>query len=951
MEATKNIIKMFDDDFQGLDYKKSDLKKDVSFLRVSQNIEDGETDGLNSRGGSQAIAPPGMSLGCYAHSYLDRVSGETVEELLGFGGHLFRLASRDIVLTGTNSFIHEYNTTDDTYRIKAVDNSNNTLYTKDYQTSPYAAGADIYTLLTGLTGAGVAYTADIKNTIVVDGNQSLAAGLPTIACSYVDVDVGTFISIYNHSYQTTFWYHIVAKTANSITVISSFTLELKDDQVAGVGAGFISSIPYTGSGASGQTWPYFYWEGVAWGGWAFDNPDGFFSMLLTGYDVFNPNLFRGVRPVSLNSKCYFTIPTANDTTYGSTTISSIPFASYGKPFVYDGQNIYRLGVPSHEDYTTTPTIAPSVASGRWRYIMTLVQLDNQDIEWESNPSAEFSNNTGGTGAGSTISFNFIDDFSAASGSSHFNVAGAVSTAVLQAGVTTIQTTTAFHDQSLQVGDRACFIDSSGVMQIRRVTAISYPHTATASITIDGAAVSVAANTVISNGLFHKIYRTEEYGTIYYEVAKLPNDALSGGTGTYVDTVLDANLGDPYVEIEAGEEHDLPPALSYLCEHQGKLVGVGSVNNPNSVFWTGIDGEFFWPAAYNNTDVPSSLVGPITAIGSDDENSLAVFKKYGYYSIEGDLQARSIVVRKVKEGDYGISSHNSLVRINGVLVGVGPRGVIAVKGGQLDWEGFIGISPAIRNNSDIDLDRAVGFNDYTRSQYLLYVPPTDISTNPEDRLVLAYNYESRKWASWDTSSSMDGCLGFMVWEGRVFACSRRSVGGSSTQSSYSSFYTAHENGGALIELYEPQSNLSISGDYYAYSLVDMGFAVSTRIFTSFECLKDPSLDKIINYIRLWKVPPSFVQAGVIVDSQATPISQVLTVTVYKNWNTGVSTSTPMREFTFDTSELPFDDLVLDDESAKSIAIEILHSEKTKPMYLTGFEIGYALNNGVDSRRNQ
>jgi len=955
MEAQKSVLKLFDTDFQGLDYKSSDLKKDVSSMRVAQNVQFGESEGIASRGGSQIYGHLGLVFGIYNYSYLNRLTGATMQELLGFGGHIFKFNNRSIVLGANRSYIHYYDDVNDRYTLSILNTATQAiLCTLNYTTSAYNSGADIYTLQAFLTANGIAYTADIKSTVVISGNQNFVIGVNrVINCSYVNVDIGDFINGYNHADGVLRSYRITAKTVNTITIAANENpLSVLDGQVWGVGAGLISSIPYTGDDAYvSTTMPYYFWDDISI---ARDSlSDGMFSSAINLYNPLTEDNWHPVKPITFNNKCMFTIFDAEISSSTTGSIGAeIPISSKGKPFVYDGQNCYRLGVPSVEDYSSlagvTQSIAPSVANGRWRYKTTLVLLDAQDVEWESNASAEMSNNTGGTGAGTTLTFPILQI-----GSNQevcgFNFGGAKSNAVLQAGVNTI--TTAVGQHFFEVGDRACFIDNAGTLQTRKVTAIDRTVAATPTFTIDGTAVSVAANTPFSSGMFWKLYRTEEYGTIFYEVVKKPYDSITATSVTYVDTVLDSALGDAYIEPDLGEEHDLPAAVNLLCEHQGKMVGAASALEPNTIYWSGVDGEHYWPRAFNNVDVPSAIIGAIKAIGSDDDSNLAIFKSHGYYSLVGDLQERSINLQAVKEGDYGISSHSSLVKINGILVGVGPRGVMAVKGGTLDWQGFQNIAPAIRGNTSIDLERAVAINDYTQGHYFLYIPSANISTAPEDRLVLVYNYEEQKWTEWATSSSFDAACGLTIWNDKFLACSRRAVGGSSSQLTTNlGLPGGYSFGGGMIQFFNPKKDEATTDTFYYYSLVDLGAAISKKIFTSFDCLKDPSLLKLIQYVRVWQVPPTFQQGGVQVPVEPVPISQDITMSIYKNWKYATSTTIPSRNFVFDTSEIPYDGIILDDELARSVAIELVHTQKTKPLYISGFEIGYCLNNSGDSRRD-
>jgi hypothetical protein len=93
--------------------------------------------------------------------------------------------------------------------------------------------------------------------------------------------------------------------------------------------------------------------------------------------------------------------------------------------------------------------------------------------------------------------------------------------------------------TMKVGQTAYFYDSvSASFVTREITAV-----AATTITIAGAAVTVADNAVISNNLRIMILRTVSTGTIYKFVAEIPNNSFSA-TQVYTDATADASLGLP-----------------------------------------------------------------------------------------------------------------------------------------------------------------------------------------------------------------------------------------------------------------------------------------------------------------------------------------------------------------------------------------------------------------------
>lgn len=294
--------------------------------------------------------------------------------------------------------------------------------------------------------------------------------------------------------------------------------------------------------------------------------------------------------------------------------------------------------------------------------------------------------------------------------------------------------------TLKVGDTIRVIDSlTGTYQTRVLTTVT-PTTIGWS---SGAAINVAANSPISCNLCIGIYRTKVGGTKFYKVAEYPNNAYAD-VFVFTEGISDALLIEEFIEPVIGKEPNPPPRAGIGCAHQGKIVYGRLVGEPNTFAWSDdVSGIEAVPLASNYADLPPTVGGPITAIGSDADSRLAVFKENAYYDVPGDLETGSISITGIKEGDYGVSSHASLKKVNGVLIGIGKLGIVAVARGQMisdvgalgsnawisDSQGSFAqlgekISASLINNQNLAYAQAVAINDRFKRMYNFYVPSTE-----------------------------------------------------------------------------------------------------------------------------------------------------------------------------------------------------------------------------------
>lgn len=963
----KNSIKVIEDDFAGLDFTTSDLKKPIEFLKAADNAVYVETSGLQKRAGFEVIGGVGLHLGIDKYVYLDRTTGETKTELLGFGTHLFKFTECNLTITRTSGvFTIEKIVSGETTTLNFYANSSlipeYSYNYKESESSQNYPNGTIGDLCLGLLGTG-SYTVSLSKTGTVvsttTANSLPGSGLVTIDynTSIGTLRVGEKYTAYNED--TGFLEYFLAAGESTGDILVNRYVSCTYSQGAPIGSctGFLSTADFTGANinAASQVILFYFWDGVKSGIHAIRSdilesiPDlsfaGIFETVLFGatgivqnYSGISTGVIPSVQGVNINDKYYYALPYFDNYVSPGKTNSEVN--APGQLITYDKVATYRAGVPrpSTIDDFSSSDISPYVSNGKYSYFWTYVYYDDNGVEWESVPSSTQTNNTGGTGGGTTITLTPLPTVWLDSGLELYDVRG-VRFVTTQTGTTLdVRGAAANTYPNATIGDRIY----TSPTDYRTITATNFTASP-ATITVNSS-LSVTAGQLASTGLFIRLYRTKEFGRIFYKQSERP--IYKNQTITIVDTTADSALTIEYIEPLPGEEHEPTPIIGSLCSHQGNLVSIGSNIEPNTVRWSGIDGVEYFPQAFNSVDVPATIGGRLTAGASDNDNSLALFKERAYYSLDGDLATKAVSVRTIKEGDYGISSQRSIAKVDGVIMGVGSNGVVGILGGVLDSKSVGATSPVIRGRSDLDYSKAVGINDYVNSQYIVSIPT--IQSNGAFALgkiaeTFVLNYEKGKWLQWKVGiSNLDISGGCVMYNDQLCAISRCGTKepNSPTTITYNNFKTLYGSGCGIRQKKRT--------DLLPYN--DTGLAISFRLFTSFDSQGEPSLFKLFQKVLVWRVPAEYLVGIFYTPVDTTVSGQSIVVSNYMDWVT--NNTYPQAKYssistTFDT--LPFVELNIRDQKARSIAVEILNEVINENIFISGIELIYDTAYGSDSKR--
>lgn len=544
---------------------------------------------------------------------------------------------------------------------------------------------------------------------------------------------------------------VVATTNTSITYVGP-QLTLTDDQVLGYMAQAATMFPIdvAQSDSSGNfTFSFPYWRLIPEG-------DGSFSTTsASGFGYGFPNAIARTTWLNRSTGSFYAPPTYTNqlgnlyfTTSSSTQFTGTLLGTWcNNLMALDGLQPRVVGAPSRVNTTGAPrmvigTNANGNLTGTYRYKAFIRRYDGQGNVWDG-PLSEVKTGTYASDAGD-IAVDLLNTYANGSGRLVRSCIKRTTESPAAGAAFYVESdpTTATVQAFIQPGDVICLTDNTaqktglwtnnalstplGTLHVTRCTAYSAQATTisptASSIRVeDSSGYQINNNTQISTGLTVVVVRTTNGGVDYYVLCEVPVNGYLGGVTFYddvTDTVLEA--GELYTEVEVGKEHDNPPPCTLVCEHNGGLVVARGPTTPNQVSVSTAEGLEYFPTASNSFDVPSTQSGFITAIASDANDRLAVFKDRAYYDVVGDVDLGNFSVNVRNEGDYGIASQASLVRLPIGLCGLSKNGFVVISDGLLDPFRFGEVNARIVNQS-YQFSWATAVNDSFNRNYLCTIP--------------------------------------------------------------------------------------------------------------------------------------------------------------------------------------------------------------------------------------
>lgn len=430
----------------------------------------------------------------------------------------------------------------------------------------------------------------------------------------------------------------------------------------------------------------------------------------------------------------------------------------------------------------------------------------------------------------------------------------------QSSVSTFDVST-HGDYSVKVGDVLYFKSEDNWLTVTAVGA----STVTVDGKVDTTAGDWASDTIV------EIYRTENEGVEkFYLSDRIPIMEVCSPSSSYIDEVADADLTEEIIIPDKESDH-LKIFPTAIAEHQGVTIATGGKRFPNRLFYEDVEFPESFPLATNFYDVPSKDAGSVTAIWSDTFDQLAVFKESAYYSVVGDFteDIPFITTTANTENDIGISSQASIVKVRGLNIGVGALGLVAFKGGEVDYEltkqldsEFLvtTVGDDISDNMKLRTNRAISVNDKLKQQAYFFIPAFNINgdthegANDSSKLyVLDYSENAwlRRSFPGDLSAGASGLIpypflptaGVVVYQDRLYFSSMAYDSTLSASNSYDDFHSF------LFRRHEKAITTNSVSDY-RYDYADQHKAIEYDYQSQWYYGDTPLLDKLFQYLKIY-----------------------------------------------------------------------------------------------------
>lgn len=711
MATNYQFVKRYEN-FQGVDYKSSDLKFPELNATELQNVDFTQIGSIQKRKGFQAIAPSVGGCGIFTYRGYSATGAEEIEVIEVDTG-LWRMGESTLTVTYTGAATSAsisifYDVATSQYRCQMQEGTTQVL--------DYALGV-------GVDEASPVTVANLITQInAVTGFTASASGATTSPAAFLDI-------VPSHNLIT-----------SAMTSISR------------------------------------YWTAIY-------TP----ITLLPGNSTYKNDVeFENTSGVQLQNCIYL----AN---------------GYDEVIKYDGHMAYRAGIPEPVAFTySTANFAGGIRGSNYSYKVQYIQKDHQRNECAGNYTMP-TNSVGGsiywTNATDQQVTLVVPQIGSTTG---FNTNCAIVNGA-QSLVTTITVDTngAPGTHTLQVGDTAYFYDSVSAAHVEReITART-----NTSITIAGAAVTVADNAVISNNLRILIYRSKDTGsatvfpTVWYKVDEIPNNSFVS-TANYLDAKADTNLGAIF--LEPLTDRSPPVKGRYVSAFQNLMVTAGNLSNVNEVSVSDSENAEYFPVPDNQFLVNDIFGDKITGISPSNE-LFVVFQRRGIHVISGEIANGQFRVDQIAN-DVGCAAHASIRDIRGSLFFMSLSGPRVLQGGQIpqglgryEQNPYISrIDPVFDQSDEIDstkiyqLKRAIGFHDRIGQRYACFVPCETVTTGlryaNSNSKVFVYDYQRDAWLEW-TNMNMSG--GVAALNDYIYFDERRFSSVTSTVRTYT--YKIHNTG--------------------------------------------------------------------------------------------------------------------------------------------------------------
>lgn len=430
-------------------------------------------------------------------------------------------------------------------------------------------------------------------------------------------------------------------------------------------------------------------------------------------------------------------------------------SSYWCPLTkYDGQKVYRAGVPT----PSTPSVAVHGAGSgltgtNIRFKIAFVQVDSQGNRIEGIISDQ-SGQVSPTDDSIDVTYARIDP------NLGFNTDCATVDGV-QSGVSTITVDTG---HTIKVGDTIYFYNTAVSDFVERTvtgtTATSISFSASEGVVSVADYDAATGAGVISANLRVALYGQQTATSEFYFLTEFPHNST---VSSPVFRFSGASYGALYVDPIPGTERGLPPFGGYIEMYKGLLF----IANGNTCVYSDSSSPEGFPPGANTFTINTAQQASFTGLHATQE-FLALTKENSSHILTGDFDDNTIFRFKVDDLTLtaGASGHMGLTQIlDGSLIMVNSKGVFAITNGQPPVEISEPIFPAFQRatseSESLVFRKAVVLYDRQSEYLLVYIPAETENSGSrypnENSKLFAFNTYWKTWSIWEGYNPAAGAV--------------------------------------------------------------------------------------------------------------------------------------------------------------------------------------------------
>lgn len=519
---------------------------------------------------------------------------------------------------------------------------------------------------------------------------------------------------------------------------------------------------------------------------------------------------------------------------------------YDPVLKYDGQNLYRAGLPPASDGSTgsyTVTASGTAGAGRvyvWR--SQFIQHDNAGNVVEGNTA--YSQEYAFTDPGTNPVTVTVSNIQAGSG---FNTNCAIISA---SGTGTAIPVSAGH--TIKAGDTAYLYDTvSGEYETRSVVSVG-ATTVTVDSAINYSNSATNNRNIISNNLRIKVLRNKNTGVspvLWFELVEMPNNSFAASS-SWIDSVADSGLFAQF--LEPVTDRSPPVSGKYISAYQNLMVTAGNLANANEVSFSDVENPEYFPLVRNQFKVTNLQGDYITAIHPANENFI-IFQSRAIHSVTGDIPNQSFRVDILTQ-DIGCAAHASIQDIRGTICFLSPSGPRVMTGVSLpkglgqatDTDLNSRIDPlfnqrGLRPEQILRLKRAVSLNWRKQEKYILFIPAESEQSGErytnDNSLTLVFDYTRDAWLKWSKIDATSGMTSADE-DNEVYFIERRDSDPSGAGVSVSHYVYRFQNTGTFIDYQDHDQPIVC---FYKSPWEFMGEANILKNFTRIKVYSAETLD--------------------------------------------------------------------------------------------------------------